>query len=78
MLFHKFSVKTIMSCWHRSMSRKHHFTSDLRNRFIESDSLFFHALTNRFKHRKSAMPFIQVKHSRSNAKSLQRAQAANA
>src|ERR1700686_4117562 len=78
MLFHQIGVKAVVSGRNRSVSRKHDFPCYLRNSLLEADALFFHPLSNGFEDGKSAMPFVQVKDSRSNAKSFQRSQTTNA
>ncbi len=60
------------------MGGEDHFARDARHRDVEPDSLFLHARTNRFQHRKSAVPFVQVKNAWRDAHGFERAEASHA
>ena len=78
MLFDQIGIEAIVAGGHGSVGRKHHFTGNPRHGLLEADALFIHALANRFEHRKSAMPFVEVQDARSDAEGFQGAQAAHA
>src|ERR1700674_2577802 len=77
-LFDQIGIEAIMAGGHRSVGREDHFTGNSRHRHVETDALLFHALANRFEDCKSAVSFVQVKNSGSDAERFQSAQAANA
>ena len=74
----KSGVKAVVAGRNRRMSGEDHFAGDARHGGVKRQSLFFHAHANRFQHRKSAMPFVQMQHAGRNPQRLERAQSAYA
>jgi hypothetical protein len=77
-LFDQIGVEAIVAGGHGSVGGENHFPGNARHGLIEADALFFHALANRFEHRKSAVSFVQVKNAGRDAQRFQSAQAADA
>ena len=77
-LFDQIGIEAIMAGGHGSVGGEDHFPGNPRHGLLEADALFFHALANRFQDRKSAVPFVQVKNTRGDAKRFQSAQSTHA
>jgi hypothetical protein len=77
MLFDQIGVKAIVAGGHRRMSRKNNFTRDPRYGAFKADAFVFHPHANRIQHGKSAVTFIQVKHSGLDSELSERAQASH-
>ena len=60
------------------MGCENHFPRHARRRDVKPDALFLHAHTDRFQHRKSAVPFVQVKNARRDAHGFKGAEASYA
>src|SRR5258708_29562587 len=75
MFLHQPSIEAVVSGGHGRVRRKRNFAGDARHGLIEVHTLFLHAAANSFPHRKSAMPFIQVKHPTPDAPATQRSKA---
>src|SRR5208283_1777826 len=67
MLFNQFSIEAIVTGGHGRMCSEDHFPRHPGNCIVKAYALFLHAHADRLQHRKSAVPFIQVKNSRCNA-----------
>src|SRR5262249_13431251 len=60
MLFDQVRVESIMSSRHWRVRGKDEFSRYTRHSFVKGQSFLVHAVVNRFEHRESAVPFIQV------------------
>ena len=78
MLFDQTRVEAVMAGGHRRVRREDHFARNARHGLVEIQAFLLHAAANRFEHRKSAVPFVQVQHAGRDAHGLQRAEAADA
>src|SRR5580693_3249455 len=78
MLFDEIPIKAIVTGRDRSMSRENHFPRYARCGGVESDALFLHTHADRFQHRKSAVPFVQVQDARHDAHGFKGAEASDA
>src|SRR5262245_58610063 len=77
MFLNETRVESIMAGGHRSMSRKNNLARDSSHRFFKADALIVHSGANRFKHRKRAVPFVQVQNTRSDPDGSEGAEASN-
>src|SRR5580704_18976687 len=78
MLFDEIHIKAIMTGRHRGMGGEDYFPRDAWCGGVESDAFFLHAHPDRFEHRKSAVPFIQVQNARHDAHGFKGAEASDA
>ena len=78
MLFDQIRIEAIMAGGNRRVSGEDHFPRHARHRAFKADALFLHAAADRFQHRKSAVPFVQVKNARRDAHGFERAETADA
>src|SRR5262245_10568129 len=78
MLLKETRVESIMAGGHRRMSRKNNLTRDSSDGLLKTDAFIVHTRSNRFKHRKRAVPFVQVQNTRSDPDRSQGAEASNA
>src|SRR5580692_2515542 len=78
MLFDEIPIKAIVTGRDRSMSRENHLPRYARCGGVESDALLLHAHADRFQHRKSAVPFVQVQDARHDAHGFKGAEASDA
>ena len=78
MLFHEPRIEAVVARRHRRVRGEHHFARDARHRRVERNALLLHPAANRFQHRESAVPFVQMQHARRDPHGFQRAESANA
>ena len=60
------------------MGGEDHFARDAGHGFVKAQAFILHAVANRFQHRESAVPFVQMKNAGRDAHGFQRAEAADA
>ena len=75
MLLDQAGVEAVVARGNGSVRGKGHFAAHARHRLIEIQALFLHAAANRFEHRKSAVPFVQVQNAGRDSHRFQGAEA---
>src|ERR1700681_4091254 len=78
MLLHKAGIEAVVARGHRSMRCKSNFAGHARYGLIEIHAFFLHAAANRLEHRKTAVPFVQMKNARRDSHGPKSAKTSNA
>src|SRR6202451_1128410 len=78
MFFDQIGIKAIVAGGHRSMSSEDHLARNGRHGGVEANAFIVHAHVDRFQHRESAVPFVQMKNARRDTHGSEGAGASNA
>src|SRR4029077_19016819 len=77
MLLDQTRVEAVVTRGNRRMGRKHDFARNTGNGTVKIETFLLHAVSNRFKDRKSAVPFVQMENAGGDAHRLQCAESAH-